>query len=140
MTFTSATRAAAVSYALRQVGHPYLEGAADPAAFDCSGLVRAAWQFGAGVTLPHNSTQQSDYHLNPYVKLASYTYANRVRLLPGDLVFYYPGITHVALYVRNAGLVKGRLIVQATNEQLGVQQITMEQYAKPVSLGFMGHS
>jgi cell wall-associated NlpC family hydrolase len=42
----------AARYALRQLGKPYLFGAAGPGAFDCSGLTMAAWA-SQGVQLPH---------------------------------------------------------------------------------------
>jgi cell wall-associated NlpC family hydrolase len=42
----------AVNFALRQVGKPYVFGAAGPYSYDCSGLTMAAWA-SAGVHLPH---------------------------------------------------------------------------------------
>jgi cell wall-associated NlpC family hydrolase len=42
----------AARYALRQLGKPYVFGAAGPGAFDCSGLTMAAWA-SQGVQLPH---------------------------------------------------------------------------------------
>ncbi len=49
--------AAAVRYALAQVGDSYVYGAAGPSAFDCSGLTMMAWA-QAGVGLPHSSSAQ----------------------------------------------------------------------------------
>ena len=67
----------AVSYAEDQLGKPYVWGAAGPAAFDCSGLMLAAYQ-SAGVVIPR--TSQAQYAGLPHVP------ADKV--LPGDLVFF----------------------------------------------------
>ena len=42
----SGRAAAAVRYAMAQVGNAYVYGAAGPSAFDCSGLTMAAWGSG----------------------------------------------------------------------------------------------
>lgn len=77
-------------YAYAQVGKPYAFGAAGPNAFDCSGLTMMAWA-QAGVSLPHSSSAQ----------YAVVTHIPMSQIQPGDLLFYYPGITHVAIYVGN---------------------------------------
>ena len=81
---------AAVAYAYAQIGKPYVYGAAGPASFDCSGLTKAAWA-AAGVTLPHSAARQ--YSSMPHL--------TRANLAPGDLVFYYSDIHHVAIYIGN---------------------------------------
>ena len=81
---------AAVAYAYAQIGKPYLYGGAGPAAFDCSGLTSAAWA-AAGVTLPHNAARQ----------YSSMRHLTRADLAPGDLVFYYSDVHHVAIYIGN---------------------------------------
>lgn len=48
----------AVRYALAQLGKPYIFGAAGPDAFDCSGLMMAAWA-AAGIALPHFAASQA---------------------------------------------------------------------------------
>lgn len=106
----SATRA--VAFALAQVGKGYAWAGTGPK-FDCSGLVMMAWEQG-GVAMPHNSAAQADYHQNPYVTTVPATAANKRRLVPGDLVFYYPGITHVGMYIG------GGQIVNAENPSVGV--------------------
>jgi len=53
-----------------------------------------AWG-AAGVSLPHSSSSQ--YSAAPQVSTDS--------LQPGDLVFYYSPISHVAMYVGNGQIV-----------------------------------
>src|SRR6266536_1331938 len=80
--------AKAVAYAKAQVGKPYAYGADGPDSFDCSGLTMMAWA-QAGVSLPHSSSAQ-------------YSATRRIsagELQPGDLIFYYSPISHVAIYV-----------------------------------------
>lgn len=84
----------AVNFALAQVGKPYVFAAAGPGAYDCSGLVMAAWG-KAGVHLSHYApTQFTAGHRIPESALA-----------PGDLVFFYPDIGHVAMYIGNGMIV-----------------------------------
>lgn len=96
--------AAAVQFAMAQVGDAYVYGAAGPSAYDCSGLTMSAWA-QAGVALPHSSSAQ----------YASGTPVSASALAPGDLVFYYSPISHVALYVGNG------MIVHAANPSTGVR-------------------
>ncbi len=49
---------AAATYAIAQVGKPYVWGAQGPNAFDCSGLTMAAWA-SAGVTIPRVTYTQA---------------------------------------------------------------------------------
>lgn len=100
----SGRAAAAVGYALAQVGDSYVYGAAGPSAFDCSGLTMMAWA-QAGVGLPHSSTAQ----------FGSAVHVSSGDLQPGDLVFYYSPISHVAIYIGNG------LIVDAANPGTGVR-------------------
>jgi peptidoglycan DL-endopeptidase CwlO len=78
----------AVAFAYAQLGKDYQYAAAGPYAYDCSGLTMAAWE-AAGVSLPHNAARQ----------FSSVQHVSRGDLQPGDLVFYYSDIHHVALYV-----------------------------------------
>ena len=66
---------------------PYVRNADGPNSWDCSGLTMAAWG-SVGVSLPHSSGQQ--YNRGRPVA--------RADLQLGDLVFFYSGITHVAIY------------------------------------------
>jgi cell wall-associated NlpC family hydrolase len=84
----------AVSFAYAQIGKPYQWGADGPGSYDCSGLTGAAWQ-AAGFSLPHNAARQ----------YAAVAHLRRAQLQPGDLVFYYRDIHHVAMYVGNNAVV-----------------------------------
>ncbi|THA70359.1 glycoside hydrolase [Streptomyces sp. A0958] len=92
----SAQGGAAVRYAVRQIGKPYVWGAEGPDSFDCSGLTSQAWA-SAGRTIPRTSQEQ--WRQLPGVPMNA--------LRPGDLVVYFPKATHVALYIGNG------LVVQA---------------------------
>ncbi len=96
--------AAAVAYAMAQVGDAYVYGAMGENAFDCSGLTMRAWA-QAGVSLPHSSSAQ--FGSGPRISASA--------LQPGDLVFYYSPISHVGIYIGNG------LIVHAANPGTGVQ-------------------
>lgn len=80
--------ATVVKFAHAQLGKPYKYGGSGPDGYDCSGLTSAAWA-AAGVTLPHNAARQ----------WASVKRISRAQRRPGDLVFYYPDVHHVAIYV-----------------------------------------
>ncbi|WP_282084781.1 C40 family peptidase [Streptomyces tendae] len=80
--------AAAVAYAYQKLGSPYVWGATGPNAFDCSGLTQAAYR-AAGVSLPRTT----------YAQIDAGRRVPRSELLPGDLVFFYSGISHVGIYV-----------------------------------------
>jgi cell wall-associated NlpC family hydrolase len=88
----------AVGAALSVQGVGYVWGAADPSVgFDCSGLTSWAWA-QAGVYIPHSSAAQ--YSTLPHVPLDS--------VQPGDLIFYYTPISHVALYIGGGQIVHAR--------------------------------
>jgi peptidoglycan DL-endopeptidase CwlO len=97
----SGAAARAVAFARSQLGRPYVWGAAGPSAYDCSGLVLAAYR-SAGLWLPRVSRAQ--WHAGPRVGLGE--------LAPGDLVFfaYDPGnpssIHHVGMYVGGGAMVE----------------------------------
>jgi cell wall-associated NlpC family hydrolase len=84
----SGRAAAAVAFARAQLGKPYVWGATGPNSYDCSGLVQAAWA-AAGVALPRTTYEQIDAGTRIPVS----------DLQPGDLVFYYSGVSHVGMYV-----------------------------------------
>lgn len=93
---------AAVAYARKQIGKPYVWGAEGPNSFDCSGLTMRAWG-AAGVTIPRTTTFQHTIGKN--VKGGPYA--------PGDLIFPAPG--HVQLY---AG---GGQVIEAPRTGLNVR-------------------
>lgn len=103
---------AAIGYAMSKIGNSYVYGAAGPTAFDCSGLTMMAWA-QAGVSLPHSSSAQ--YSSGPHVAESD--------LRPGDLVFYYSPISHVAIYIGNG------LIAEALNPGAGVR--VSDLHSKP---------
>jgi peptidoglycan DL-endopeptidase CwlO len=79
---------AAVAFAYAQLGEPYRYGASGPSSWDCSGLTMMAWRAG-GKSLSRSSGSQ----------LGDGERVSRSALRPGDLVFYYNPVSHVALYV-----------------------------------------
>jgi cell wall-associated NlpC family hydrolase len=85
---------AAVNTALAQVGDPYVWGASGPDAFDCSGLTQYAYS-AAGISLPHSSSAQSRMGAP----------VSRDQLQPGDLIFFYSPVSHVAMYIGNGQMV-----------------------------------
>ncbi|MFG2816549.1 NlpC/P60 family protein [Streptomyces sp. NPDC048410] len=101
---------AAVAYAYRKLGSPYVWGATGPNAFDCSGLIQAAYR-SAGISLPRTT----------YAQINAGRRVSRSQLRPGDLVFFYSGISHVGMYVGN-----GRMI-HAPNPSAPVRVAPIDQ-------------
>ncbi|MGY2129299.1 C40 family peptidase [Blastococcus sp. SYSU DS0617] len=91
----------AVNTALAQVGDRYVWGAGGPDAFDCSGLTSYAYR-AAGISLPHSSRSQSQMG-RP---------VSRGELQPGDLLFFYSPVSHVAMYIGN-----GKMVHASTSSQ-----------------------
>jgi peptidoglycan DL-endopeptidase CwlO len=112
----SAAAQRAVDFALAQVGKPYVFAAAGPDAFDCSGLTMAAWAAG-GVSLPHLASAQYDYG----------THVSANQLQPGDLVFLYQPIDHVAIYIGNG------MMVSAPQPGENVQIVPFANFASDFS-------
>lgn len=89
----SGSAAAVVAFVYSVVGRPYVYGAAGPEAFDCSGLVVAAYR-RIGVSLPHKAA-------------AFYTVGRAVprsELRPGDIIVMAGG-SHAGIYVGNGMMV-----------------------------------
>ena len=97
----SGPAATAIAYARAQLGKPYEWGGTGPGAYDCSGLVWAAYQ-SAGVDIPR--TSQAQWAALPHVPPAG--------VRPGDLVFF-PGSDgtftapgHVALVIGGGQMIQ----------------------------------
>jgi len=117
--------AVAVTYALAQLGKPYLWGGAGPAAYDCSGLTMMAWS-QAGVTLLHYTGDQINEGR------AVYSFAT---ISPGDLVLV-PGSDGTIQNPGHVGLYLGEGLVEAAVDvQYG---IIIQPYAQFVSGGLSG--
>jgi cell wall-associated NlpC family hydrolase len=91
----------AISFALGEVGKPYVWGATGPDSYDCSGLVLRAFQ-AAGINLPRVSRQQ--FYAGGHVPVE--------QAQPGDLLFYATDpsdpatIHHVTLYLGDGQMVE----------------------------------
>lgn len=90
----NARAAQAVAFAYGALGKPYVWGATGPSAYDCSGLTQAAWR-AAGVALPRTT----------YTQINAGQRVSRSELAPGDLVFFYSGISHVGLYIGDGRMI-----------------------------------
>lgn len=109
-------------------------GAEGPKAYDCSGLTSRAWEH-AGTTIPRTSQEQ--WKQLPHVPL------NLLR--PGDLVVYFPGATHVAMYIGNGMVIQAprpggvvKISPIAANPVLGAvrpdaDDPSMKHYVSPVA-------
>lgn len=113
---TPAAVATAISYALAQVGKPYIWGGTGPQGYDCSGLVMMAYRAG-GIDIPRTTAQQV------YIGTPVYSLS---QLRPGDLLFT-PGADGTAAHPGHVGMFIGtyrgqRLVVQApqTGEKIKV--------------------
>jgi cell wall-associated NlpC family hydrolase len=84
----------AVNTALAQVGKPYVWGGSGPNGYDCSGLTMYSYA-AAGIALPHSAAGQSAMGMPVSVS----------QLQPGDLLFYYSPVSHVAMYIGNGQMV-----------------------------------
>ncbi|WNI17350.1 C40 family peptidase [Actinacidiphila sp. ITFR-21] len=90
----SGRAAAALQFALSQRGKPYVSGGTGPNAYDCSGLTQAAYR-AAGITIGRTTWDQ----------VTDGTAVSESDLRPGDLVFFYSGISHVGIYLGNGEVV-----------------------------------
>jgi len=106
----------AANVARSKVGSSYVWGASGPYSFDCSGLTMFAYA-SVGVSLPHSSSMQST--MGTPVSLAN--------LQPGDLVFYYSPVSHVAIYIG------GGLVVSAENPSVGVTVRSLTWFGSPTA-------
>jgi cell wall-associated NlpC family hydrolase len=77
----------AIGYACAHIGAPYVWAASGPTSFDCSGLTMAAWA-SAGYSLAHFTVTQKQQTIR----------IGFGDLRPGDLVFFFNDVHHVAIY------------------------------------------
>jgi cell wall-associated NlpC family hydrolase len=99
---TPAPLVSVITFALAQLGKPYRLGASGPGAYDCSGLIQAAYA-RIGVRLPRTTYQQVDVGVPVY---------SVSQLRPGDLLFI-PGSDgtpqapgHVGMFLGNSLLIQ----------------------------------
>ncbi|MFD4026939.1 C40 family peptidase [Streptomyces sp. NPDC058576] len=111
----SGSAASIVAFAKAQVGDAYVSGGTGPNAWDCSGLVQAAYRT-AGIDLPRVSQSQS----------TAGTQVSLDNLLPGDILYWggAGSAYHVAIYVG------GGEFVGAQNSSTGTVQRSMD-YDRP---------
>ena len=110
---TSPAAAAAVTSALSELGKPYIFGASGPAAYDCSGLMVAAWAAG-GHALSRTT----------YSQIHDGTATTEAQLAPGDLVLT-PGSDGTLASPGHVGMFIGRgLVVEAPHTGDVVKVVT----------------
>jgi cell wall-associated NlpC family hydrolase len=85
----------AVEWAYKELGKPYVWGAAGPNSFDCSGLTQYVWA-KAGVYLDHYTGDQ--WNEGQHV--------SQSQLEPGDLVFFGSDLHHVGIYVGSGNMIE----------------------------------
>ena len=109
----SAAAQRAAEYALAQVGDAYVWGAEGPNAFDCSGLMVAAYR-SAGISIQHSAIGLSGTGRS----------VAKSDLQPGDLIFWYSPVHHVGIYVG------GGMMVHARNVNVGVVAQSVDSYIR----------
>ncbi|MFV2008225.1 MULTISPECIES: C40 family peptidase [unclassified Micromonospora] len=95
---------AALEFALKQLGKPYLWGAEGPHRYDCSGLMWAAYRSPGADYFSLPRVAKDQYYATRHNKV------DRSALLPGDLIFFASGsswttVHHVGMYVGNGKMV-----------------------------------
>jgi peptidoglycan DL-endopeptidase CwlO len=109
----------ALRWALTKRGDPYVWGGSGPNQFDCSGLVM--WAYAqVGISLPHFTGNQWNAGVH----------VSRSQLRPGDLVFFFPDISHVGLYV-GGGLM---LDAPQTGQNVQIQPVFWNAYVGAVRI------
>jgi cell wall-associated NlpC family hydrolase len=109
----------ALRAALTQRGKPYVWGAAGPDSYDCSGLV--LWAFAQeGISLPHYTGDQWN----------SGMHVSRADLEPGDLLFFFADISHVAIFIGNGLMVDA----PSTGQVVQVQPVFWDSFVGAVRI------
>ncbi|MEY9932561.1 cell wall-associated NlpC family hydrolase [Catenulispora sp. GP43] len=110
--------ATAISFALAQIGKPYVWGGTGPDGWDCSGLMMMAYR-AAGIAIPRGSIAQSTVGLPVY-------HTNQLR--PGDLLFV-PGSDGTVTAPGHVGMYLGQgMLVEAPHTGLTVQLSSLAGY------------
>ncbi|SHH87026.1 NlpC/P60 family protein [Sporobacter termitidis DSM 10068] len=102
----------------RQLGKPYVYGAAGPDAFDCSGLVQYVYG-AAGIKLPRVVSQQS--------RVGSAVQKEDLKF--GDIIFFSDGgetLTHTGLYIGSGYFMHS----PATGEVVTLSNLSEEYYVE----------
>lgn len=86
--------AGVVKAAYSAIGTPYRWGGTTPNGFDCSGFVQWA-HAQAGKSIPRTSGAQA----------SAGTPVDQADMQPGDVIVYYPGASHVGIYVGNGTMI-----------------------------------
>ncbi|MEV6349490.1 NlpC/P60 family protein [Actinoplanes sp. NPDC051851] len=110
VTYTNDKGGRAAQKACDLIGKPYVFGSEGPNSYDCSGLTKAAWA-SVGVSLEHYTKDQWN----------STKAVSRSELKPGDLVFYYSDVHHVAIYIG------GGMVVHAPHTGDYVRMATIDR-------------
>ncbi|OBZ14253.1 hydrolase [Bacillus sp. FJAT-27264] len=124
-----------IATGLKFQGTPYKFGAkaGNTSSFDCSSFTQYVFKQN-GVTLPRTSTQQS----------TAGTYVSRSQLQPGDLVFFYSPIHHVAIYMGDGKILhtygKGGVTVTNLNSGWWDSHYTTARRVLPSSGQSVSHS
>jgi hypothetical protein len=117
---TSLAAVAAVTFALGELGKPYVFGANGPAAYDCSSLMVAAWTAG-GYELTRTT----------YTRMRDGTATSESLLSPGDLVLT-PGADGTLASPGHVGMFIGRgLVVVAPHTGDVVKVVTYASLSSP---------
>lgn len=112
--------AVALTYALAQLGKPYLWGGVGLAAYDCSGLTMMAWR-QAGVTLLHYTGDQI---------LEGRAVASVGAITPGDLVLV-PGSDGTIAHPGHVGIYLGDgLVESAVDPRYGIVAQPYDQFVR----------
>ena len=110
VTYTNDKGGRAAQRACDLIGKPYVFGSEGPNSYDCSGLTKAAWA-AVGVHLEHYTKDQ----------WGEGKPVSRADLQPGDLVFYYSTLHHVAIYIG------GGMVVHAPHTGDHVRMATIDR-------------
>jgi cell wall-associated NlpC family hydrolase len=115
-----------ITFAMNQTGKPYQWGATGPDAYDCSGLIYAAYR-SAGITLPRTTFGMWD--LTPHIPEA--------QAEPGDIVFFNTGPGTGPGHPGHAGLVIGHGQMVVANCSTCGPITTSSYLGNPALVGFV---